>query len=385
MPRANPQNAVEPTQKALESIPLDGRDRRVLGHAGLYIRPCKTCRSFYVQRKQPNQKYPTKVNIGPVTMKEAINRASTIYAELGKEKILVANPDDANTFSQEVARYLELKDDKLKPRTVTEYTYTHDAYLQPIHSWSLARLGSDEGRREVQRQYSRIKKQHSKAAAIQAMRLISAVYNKAMTTDSTLPKVSPTIAVEIDTLPPANAALDDDQLIRWGKAVQQLDHDKRVWWITCLLTGARSSSVSGLRWVDLDLTLNIAKFMTTKRDRYAIPIADRLSSILRDYRDHHAIPSEWVFPSPVCEGEALKHVREKSDDIPGSKSLRHTHRTRGVGHISTEISRILLGHGPAKNDVNWNYVTLALVLEPARPAANWYFDMYAQLLPDLLK
>jgi integrase len=369
------------TQSAIDALPLNSGTWRIDGFPGLYIRCRRASKSFYVQRKIRGRL--ERKNLGQLSWKEAKLKALSTWGGM-------KSTTDSGSFSDAFHRYLELNGGKLRDRTVKNYQYEFDKYLTELHTWSMADLGADAGRREVQRQQSRIRKQHGKAAANRAMRLVSTVYRKACRTDSTLPQQSPTIAIDLDSIQPKQSALDDAALRAWGKEVQTLTPVKQMWWISCLLTGARQESINMLKWEDVDIDRKIIKFWKAKRESYVVPAADILCKLLADYKAS-GVPSDWIFPSPVLDDQPLQHVREKPKKkgegprIPGPQSLRHTHKTRGVGVISPEVSRLLLGHGATGRDVNFDYITLALIVEPLRPAANWYADQYAKILPELLK
>jgi integrase len=372
---------VQATQKAIDELPLNSGIWRISGVPGLYLRSRRTTKSFYIQRKIKGRL--VRKNLGPLPMREAKAHA---MSEWGRMK---GQTSGAQTFADCFRLYLESKGAKLRERTRENYQYEFDTYLQDLHRWSMKDLGSDEGRTEMQRQQARIRKKHGAAAANRAMRLVSAVYRKARKTDSTLPLESPTKAIDLDVIKPRDSALSDEELSAWGRAVAKLGALKKMWWITCLLTGARQSSIDGLKWADVDLDKKIIKFWKAKRGAYVVPMSDILARLLTRYRDAGEVaPSDegWIFPSPRAQGRPLQRVREKPErGICGPHALRHTFKTRGVGAISAEVSKILMGQGGSgKDQVNYNYISLALVVEPLRPAINWCAASYAEALGELL-
>lgn len=163
-----------------------------------------------------------------------------------------------------------------------------------------------------------------------------------------------------------------------------LGEPKRTFWITALLTGARQGSIRMmLRWEDVDLDRKVIRFLHAKRESYAVPTSDLLAAVLRRYRDRRVVtPSAWIFPSPRKNGRAAGRVKERKSTIRGPQALCRTFKTMGVGIVSPEESRLLMGHG-SSDDVNCDYITLALVVEPLRPAVNRIAERYREILPQL--
>lgn len=83
-------------------------------------------------------------------------------------------------------------------------------------------------------------------------------------------------------------------------------------------------------------------------------------------------------------------MKEKSDTgIDGPARLRHTFKTWGVGCISKEESKILMGQKSSddrgdEDNVNFGYVTLDLVLESLRPTIYRHNAKYVAVLGEVL-
>ena len=388
-PDARPRKCIKAVQKALDEVKLGSGTWQIEGVPGLYLRARSKSKSFFLQRRVNG--ILLNRTLGELTMKEARERAALEWGLIAGQTQLTAGAK--STFADAFKSYQELSS-HLAQRTTENYESEFTTYLPDLHGWSMKDLGSDEGRHTIQQLQIRLRKQHGKAASNQAMRLISAVYNKARKTDSTLPSESPTKAIKLDKILPRQSALDDDQLRAWGAAVIKLSAVKRMFWIMALLTGARELSMRLLKWTDLCLDNNMIRFRNKRNGYYAVPMSDLLCTLLTRYRDSESTPaSPWVFPSPRIDGQPLGKVKEKEETgqprIKSPHSLRHTFKTRGIApgadYVPPEISKLLMGHSAdGEAAVNFDYITLALILEPTRPYINMYARKYAAIVPELL-
>ena len=66
----------------------------------------------------------------------------------------------------------------------------------------------------------------------------------------------------------------------------------------------------------------------TKGDRpYTVPMSDKLTELLEQYKGSDKVPpSEWVFPSSKT-GQHVIGVRNDKDGVLSAHHLRHTFRT----------------------------------------------------------
>lgn len=78
----------------------------------------------------------------------------------------------------------------------------------------------------------------------------------------------------------------------------------RVFWLCCLLAPLRRGNLACARWSDLNLDhparWTVSADDAKGRNLLAMPIAEPLARILRDWRDQN--PSEWVFPAGLTAG-----------------------------------------------------------------------------------
>ena len=95
--------------------------------------------------------------------------------------------------------------------------------------------------------------------ANQTIRMLSAIYNWQRKEDPRLPE-NPTVAVEPFDVKARDWATDAKELQEWWASVRVPNPVKRMWWLTCLLTGARRGSVAALAWPDIDFDKRTVQF-----------------------------------------------------------------------------------------------------------------------------
>lgn len=361
---------VAPNQKAIDDLPLNSGTWRVEGIPGLYVRCRVRSKSFFLQRRIHGRL--VKVTLGQLPLKLARAEALRLWA-----KLRPVPPGGQKTFGEAFQEFLEQRD--LAPKTRFLYEYSFRRYLAHWRDSSLSELGND--RSGVRALIHSIAREHGKATARQVIQLVSAVYRYARKADPELPEC-PTIAVEMPKIAPRDWALSAEELRGWWAAVRDLTPVKRMWWLTCLLTGARRGSIEALKWEDVQFDRRTIQFRVTKGNRpYVVPAADRLLHLLRLYQDSGAIaPSEWVFPSPTKAGYHLINVRDDKRGVASAHHLRHTFRTVLAELGATpDQARLLMGHSLG-GDVSLGYITAPLVVESLRPLVNAVAEHYARIL-----
>ena len=171
----------------------------------------------------------------------------------------------------------------------------------------------------------------------------------------------------------------DEQGNKTHIGVKTLSPIKRMWWLAALFTGARSNSISALKWDDLDFQKRTIRFRVTKGNRpYTVPAADRLIELLAAYRDGGKVPpSEWVFPSPKKPDVHLMAVKNTKEGVLSAHAHWCTFRTTltELGIVSDQ-ARLLMGHSMT-GDVSREYITVSpLVVESLRPIVNAVAEHY---------
>ncbi|MCS7314426.1 MAG: integrase family protein [Bryobacteraceae bacterium] len=360
---------VAATQAAIDALPYRSGDWSVAGIPGLIVRCGARTKSFRLQRRVRGKLISR--TLGEMSLAQARRAAMQEWARL-KPRARQARI----TLVEAWQAYLEER--PLASKTRALYVYNLERYLRDWQQRSLEEIGHD--RAGVRALYYRLANQHGIALAAQVLRMLAAVYRYHRRVAPELPEC-PTVAVDLPSLKPRDWALSAEQLRCWWEAVERLGPVKRMWWLTCLLTGARRGSIEALRWDDVDLARRVIHFRVAKGNRpYTVPAPDRLVRWLAQYRQAEAPPSEWVFPSPYRAHRHLTNVRDDKRGVVSAHHLRHTYRTVLAELGATpDQARLLMGHS-LSGDVSRGYITAPLLVESLRPLANAVAEHYARLL-----
>jgi len=110
-------------------------------------------------------------------------------------------------------------------------------------------------------------------------------------------------------------------------------------------------------------------------------MSEALAELLIQYRESSDVPpSEWLFPSPIIEGEHIVDVKNSREGVGPAHRLRHTFRTTLAElAASPDQSRMLMGHSMG-SDVSRGYITSSLVIESLRPITNAVAAHYSKIL-----
>jgi integrase len=371
-PDVAPKKIVAANQKAIDELELNSGAWKIAGVPGLSIRCWRHSKSYLLTRRIRG-KLVQRV-IGEMTLKQARAEANAKWSALKP-----APAGAKKTFGDAYTEFMEQRELAVKTRAV--YQYVFEKYCGELKTRGLADVGAD--RAGCRLLYHEVAKKHGVATANQVARLVSAVYRHARKVDMDLPE-TPTVAIDLKTLAARDWAFTDDELREWWTNAGKLTAIKRAWWQVALYTGARSGSVSALRWEDVNLETKVIVFRVTKRNKpYAVPIADRLVELLTAYHSSDEVPPSaagWVFPSNLIPDGHLLHVTDSKRGVASPHHLRHSYRTTLAEFgASTDQARALLGHSTG-GDVSRNYISLGLLVEPLRPLVNAVAERYAAIL-----
>jgi integrase len=386
------QKAVPLTQVAIDELPLNSGTYRISDIPGLYLRCRAKTKSFFLQRRVDG--CLVKESLGPLSARAAKAKAMTSWIEM---KPAPPSADEPVTLGEAIEQYLAAK--ALAPRTVALARYNTRRYLAHWSNRTLDEIGRDRAGVRLLQQH--LTKKHKRATSNQVVRLLSAVYRWHRKVDTDLPE-SPMVVAEIHRIRARDWAYSPAELKAWWSATKKNDDGevvkskdgnpvklgvstlgaiKKMWWLAALLTGARKGSIEALKWADVDLEKKAIRFRVTKGDRpYSIPMADKLAELLNAYKASDVPPSEWVFPSPVIEGDHLIDVKNPVEGVGPAHRLRHTFRTTlaELG-ASPDQARLLLGHSMG-GDVSRGYISSSLLMESLRPVANAVAQRYLNIL-----
>jgi len=356
---------IEPTQDAADAVPFGSGRWRVSGSMGLYLRSRARTKTYVVVRRVGGRLVERVLQAR--TMAAARREAQRVWSAL--------RPDSSGerwTLAQALEQYLAERE--LRPKTIKNYRgalyrYAKDWLRRPVESVMLDRVG-------VRSRILHVQREHGVGAARLLYCTLSVLFRYYRRYFPAAPE-PPTAVIAKPRCAPRDSALDAHALRRWCSIVDNLPAKERTYWLTVLLTGARCSSVLALRWEDVDFERRTIRFSTAKTKPYSVPMSTRLAVVLLEWRTVSP-PSEWVFPGR--NGPIAVPFAGRRRGLPEAHSLRHTFRTTlaALG-APMEIAMVLLGHSFG-GSVSLGYVTVNLLLEPAREWAEKVAAYYAEIL-----
>ncbi len=124
--------------------------------------------------------------------------------------------------------------------------------------------------------------------------------------------------IQKPTIEPRRRFMDSAELGALLRGLDAEPHLWRVFWLCCLLAPLRRGNLARARWTDLNLD-HPARWTVSADDAkgrklLAMPIAEPLARMLRDWKD--ANPSPWVFPRGLTAGR-------KTDEDGPVVSVQH--------------------------------------------------------------
>jgi integrase len=208
-------------------------------------------------------------------------------------------------------------------------------------------------------------------AANKALRLLSAVFNRAITYDKFRGE-NPAAAIEFFPERSRDRRLMPDEMPLFIRAVQdESNTDVRDFVLLSLYTGARKANVLAMAWQQIDFTSRTWRIPMTKTgDWQVIPLEDAEIGILRRRKQGNATP--WVFPGPGATGHMqdprkgwLRILRRAGlDDL----HLHDLRRTLGSWMVDSGASLPVIGKVLNHQNQSTTAIYARLSLDPLRVA-----------------
>jgi integrase len=283
-------------------------------------------KSFIVEKRiQGKVRRVTLGKYGEISVEQARKEAMRFLGENATGKTPVATikhqRDSKVTLLETFEDYIQTRKD-LKPSTIHDYRRSINGSFLHWQSKPLTEITKDM----VQLRHSALGKR-SKARANNAMRVLRAVFNHAITKYEDA-QGNPVIANNpVDRLNHLQAWykvesrktwIKPGELPNWFAATQQLNNETTRHYLYLLLfTGLRRSEASRLHWNDVDFnerTLTVRE--TNNHQLHVLPLSDFLYELLKKQKAIKASP--YVFPSDSKRGylieprSAVKRVSELS-------------------------------------------------------------------------
>jgi integrase len=237
-------------------------------------------------------------------------------------------------------------------------------HLKHWHRWTLAEMSNSPA--AIRDWHMQVSRERGPVIANKAAKVMRAAYKLAAKLNRGLPPGLPTSAVTMNVEQPRQVSIED--WAAWRAAWEAIGNPvRRAFHLVQLLTGARGSELSALKWTDVDCKHRVLILRATKsghdvRVPMSAPIAMALKLARSGVNSATVQNMEWVFPGNGSAG----HMARGTDDLlpVAGHALRHTWRT--VAHevgIDELSAHLCLGHAPAGVSARYLH-TLALSLGP---------------------
>jgi integrase len=269
------------------------------------------------------------------------------------------------------------------PRTIEDYRYLVEKYLEAWLDRPLAELTREEVRKrhvniasEIARGKHGRKRRDAGAGTLTAnhvMRAFRAIYNRAIREHPELP-ANPIINVDWNQERRRTGRIPEAGLKDWYDRVQaQKNPVRRDCLLFTLFSGLRKENAAEPKWEQVDWErrkLHIPKPKSQKP--FDLPLSDFLIDLLKGRLEENkklAPGSPWVFPAARGDGHIVETRAEGGAErvagkATGTKEPRYTpHDLRrtfisvaeSLG-ISREARQLLVNHATPKSDVHGGYV-----------------------------
>jgi integrase len=363
---------------------------------GFGLRVGAKAKTFFVQREVNGiTKRFTLDRYGVLTVEEAREKARKALEKMRggidpkAEREAKAKVEAARglTLRQAFELYASAKD--RDPRTVSDYQYSLEHYLDDWLDRPLLSLGTDAGRAEVHEQHLRIardvargayaiknkkgkarphKKRNGETTADHAMHAFRAIWNRAMRQHAELP-VSPTINIDWFRPPTDRSPIPYELLPKWHAGVTAIDNAaRRDLLLVIILTGLRSNDAKTMRWENVDFARR-ALFVPDPKTGgpFELPLSDYLLDLLAKRQQQHKadlakklLPKHaapWVFGAWSKSGHVIE-VREKIEGVPFAiHELRNTFSTVAEfkAGVPEKIVSVFMRHGQPRRTMTQRY------------------------------
>ncbi|MDD9731090.1 integrase arm-type DNA-binding domain-containing protein [Mameliella sp. AT18] len=360
------------TEARIRDLPLGSGIHRDTDVKGLMCICHKTCKTFAVQsdvRREKRHVRTVRVKIGRadhIRLAEARNEARILMATIQSGVDPTAGPESTG-ITLEQALKEHLKERELSDATLRNYQYHMDNYLRRLRRRAVA----DITRQDCRELMDQLTKRHGKTTGGSVMRTVRALVNTARRHDETI-GANPVDALRVPATPKREVGeLDMADFWSTTEAMSPLMRDLQR---TFLLTGARRTSLLGVKCADFDAEAGVLTFTHMKTGgAWSFPTGRWLTETLKArMAEDEPLSSPWLWPSP---GSATGHVAEpKRAGVPSPHALRHHARTMMIA-ASVPYAEGALLLGQRLPGASGGYVHQTHLVEALRPHAQALEDM----------
>jgi integrase len=244
--------------------------------------------------------------------------------------------------------------------------------------WGERRLSSIT-RQEVQGIHAHIGQEYGKYEANRVLSYICAIYNKMI--DWGWEGNNPAAKIQKFKEHKRDRFILHDELPKFMEALEmEPNRAMRDFFLMCLYTGARKSSVLGMRWEDIDFSINEWRIPDTKNgEPVRIPLIKEALEILDD-RSWLKGSMSWVFPGHGKSGhlENIRGAWKRILDQAELKNLRihDLRRTLASYQAIAGTSLLIIGKSLGHKSPQSTAIYARLSNDPVRASMESALDFY---------
>lgn len=372
-----PENKINFTKAAIEALPIPEDGKRVwywdTKVNGLAVRVSSKGRKvFYMYRWALGK--PEQISLGPfpdLSIEQARKKVDHLNGAIalgGDPRKASGSTRGEKTFAELFAWYIQRvstgeKQKKSWKQDENQYRW----YFQGLAKMRLSHIT----KAEVRRLHAEIGTNNGIYAANKAIRLLRAIFNKAIKLDE-YTGANPAIGIEEFKETSRDRRLMPSEIPAFLQALEdEPNEDLRDFVYLSLHTGARKSNVLAMRWDQIDFISRTWRIPETKTgDPQVIPLEDAELAILLNRRASSESP--WVFPGTGATGHLVEpkkgwmRLRERA----GMKDLRlhDLRRTLGSWMGDTGASLPVIGKALNHKSQATTAIYARLGLNPVREA-----------------
>lgn len=360
------------TEARVRALELGSGIHRDTEVKGLMCICHKTTRTYAVQgdvRREKRHVRTVRVKIGRTVhmrLGDARNEARRLMATIQSGVDPTAGPESTGiTLEQTLEEHLAERD--LSEATVRNYRYHMENYLGRLRRRAVA----DITRQDCRELMDTLARRHGKTTAGSVMRTVRALVNTARRHDETI-GANPVDAIRV----PATRKREVGELDVAGfwKASGAMPPMVRDVQRTFLLTGARRTSLLGVRREDFDPERGVLTFTHMKTGgSWSFPTEHWLTATLvARMEEDELLASPWLWPSPSASSGHL--IEPRRAGVPSPHALRHHCRTMMIAAgVPYAEGALLLGQ--RLPGASGGYVHQTHLVEALRPHAQALEDL----------
>lgn len=269
------------------------------------------------------------------------------------------------TFADFFADYLE-RWAKVRKRSWRDDASKFRLHLIPLHDKRLSAIT----RRDIAEIHARIGKQQP-AFANRILALLSKVFNVGIES-GLLAMTNPAKGIRYYRETSRDRFLSGEELQRLMSALRAEKPLLRVFFLICLLTGARKGNILSMRWEEIDFDRRVWKIQHTKNGLpITIPLVPMAVELLRTLREQTV--GEWVFPSARSKPGHLVDPLSAWTRVLARANIHDAHihdlrRTMGSWQAMTGASLPIIGKSLGHQSQQTTAIYARLDLDPVRTA-----------------